>query len=40
MVRIVFALLSRVLANSVRRYTGTRAACQSWQWMISGIQSM
>ena len=24
--------------NMVRRKTGTSAACQSWQWITSGVQ--
>ena len=40
MVSIVLAWPTGVPWNMVRRYTGTSAACQSWQWMMSGIQFM
>ena len=38
MVRMDLARPTGESLNSVRRYTGTRAACQSWQWTMSGIQ--
>ena len=40
MVNMVLAWPMGVSWNSVRRYTGARAACQSWQWIMSGIQFM